>query len=709
MVQKDFKRAELPSRSKGLPLYCADSRDCWNNTQPFFPLFIEWEVQYFHIPFENWSLQYLEGKLLYGIKDGYSIGGMTDDVRILSGRSLLLPQASFSLRNLVLQLFKHTPADTLTRLGFDKATQDDLCNRLRAELPFVSCSLEGFLDHLLTKIHGMHVKPNIRKPTQIPMPHPDASKLGSDIGLTDDLLKFIASETAATPYGSLVDLPELDGHPSPFKPMVHGQFRFKKLNIVDKFGQVVSAIDPSSGRNFVAPCTSQYFSVQPLSEGNNSVANVVIPEASDKNEFVQLPPIINHEARMNSCFVVSDKGTWRPATEWENPIWGWIVLNYPDMSLQVFHADGSFFRELTAGERSASTDVKWKPFKAPGLTGGKNPQLDNFVTLLDSSQNLNDFFNMISDAQDTVPHTPASYADIRSAIVGRPLALVNTGWSIELANPPQVNQSSILTTPPGQNIVDCKFQVQFGDKERAFDGMVGFFDAGIGNRAQLDFSTIFTYYPSSATFTANTTTGVNKPPVTTNLTIDKYPKLQPFYISSLDASDASKYQNTWTNKLHILGMLMDPFLAIHAYSTVLPMASLKLPSWAIDAAVQKMSLFFKLGPLIIPEDVPSAYDSSLALKDGVDIAEFPVPAAPTIPIPISGTAQDWNYLQPYPANPKDSSKQPQYNAFRTAPSTTTTKVALPTAPYTAVEGYLHLAHPIVQPTAPGTSGGGAGS
>ena len=61
------------------------------------------------------------------------------------------------------------------------------------------------------------------------------------VGLDIDALRKIGVETDLTPYGSLVRLSDLQH--SAFKPVTHGQFRHTKLNIIDKFGQAVAAIE----------------------------------------------------------------------------------------------------------------------------------------------------------------------------------------------------------------------------------------------------------------------------------------------------------------------------------------------------------------------------------------------------------------------------------------------------------------------------------
>jgi len=43
-------------------------RDLWQNTQPWKPLFIEWEALYFHIPFEKWKFKEFPGYNTFGNK-----------------------------------------------------------------------------------------------------------------------------------------------------------------------------------------------------------------------------------------------------------------------------------------------------------------------------------------------------------------------------------------------------------------------------------------------------------------------------------------------------------------------------------------------------------------------------------------------------------------------------------------------------------------
>src|SRR5256885_7545347 len=60
-------------------------------------------------------------------------------------------------------------------------------------------------------------------------------------------------------------------------------------------------------------------------------------------------------------------------------------------------------------------------------------------------------------------------------------------------------------------------------------------------------------------------------------------------------------------------MVIDPYTALHAYSPMLPIKSLTLPPWTIQAAFQRMTAFFHLGPNLLSSDVPTPYDASRPL------------------------------------------------------------------------------------------------
>ena len=132
-----------------------------------------------------------------------------------------------------------------------------------------------------------------------------------------EFLERIQSETHATPYANFVEFgaDDLPAGGSPLKPATHGQLVFTKINIVDRFGQVVSVLDPSAkleGPAFkpqIYPCISENFACWPVldDEAATKTANAVIQDAPGKCAFVQISPRLNQDARMNVCFMVENR------------------------------------------------------------------------------------------------------------------------------------------------------------------------------------------------------------------------------------------------------------------------------------------------------------------------------------------------------------------------------------------------------------------
>ncbi|KAK6499506.1 hypothetical protein TWF506_004136 [Arthrobotrys conoides] len=693
-------------------------RDRWASTQPWFPLYVEWEAEYTHIPFESWEIMERpsrfpppDNKYTYGlILDVRDINKYKEDVRLVSGRNLILPQPSFNLKAQIEQLFSSVPPTELDKY-LDKSQREELKKNLD-KMAYLSCPLEGLTSHLTTTYSGNHVKPLVREPGVAPRPLRDARDAAIRIGLSMEKLALIDKESDPTPYGPNGSL--LDLHLPAFKPATHGQLRFRKINVVDKFGQAIHAIDPKAreGSLPVYPCVSEFYSPQPISE-SNGIPNVVDPSRSDKPghcEFIQLPPYINQPARLNCTFVMHDeKGEagsyWRPSLEWENPIWGWVVVNYVDQGLQLYQPDGTFYREVRVTQGSNGS-TKWLPFDHPKLTTeGKKSQLDRLIDELLSEDQiyLLSFVDMITDALDRTTVPPTSYGQFVNALVGRPLALVNMGWSLELAAAPKKTQSTLnnqknLSNPWGllpdpQNLKVYSFPVKFGDKGRANDGLVGYFNSfdQFTRRPEddLQLKKIYTY------FQKNPPEDPNKKSPIKIINNENYPHFKCWWLDLndknagfLDKDGHLEFERQKNKKLQVYGAIIDPFLPVTAYTSLLPVQSLKLPTWTWESALKKMTGFFHAGPIILDTDIPEFIPAKkLSSEDNQYLKNEPVEATAT-KIPALPVA-DWAWLQAYTEGfmALDISKEQG-------------KLNLEKGPKTAVEGYLQMRAPIVEDKQP---------
>ncbi|EGX44202.1 hypothetical protein AOL_s00210g74 [Orbilia oligospora ATCC 24927] len=731
---------------QGIKYVSKDSlwRDRWNDTQPWFPLFLEWEVEYTHIPFSEWDLSERRTKtssaqrLMYGIKPNNPLDPTKlTHRRTLSGRNLILPQATFSLQAKVDQLLSDTPQTKLR--DYLTSDQETTLRTDLHQLSFLSAPLSGFFDHLVTRYQGSHIKPNYRAPGKTLQPIAEA--VNDDAGFTPKVLNQISAESDLTPYGWSVPVPMNE---SPFKPVSHGQFRITKLNVIDKFGQAVHGVNPKplkTGPPNFYPCISDFYGVQ-YNDLEMADPNIVQKDPKGGCPFAQVSPLINQPARLNSCFVklevpddITPKHFWRPASEWENPIWGWVVVNYANLGVQLFLHDGTFYREIRFGGPTGTQKLPpWLPFAPPPLNTQQDPRTENlrqFADRLNDKGYLRGFVAMLTGAMKHSTVTPSAYAEFLNSVIGRPFALVNIGWSLELATTAFDNQSALNNTSSKNVLLEpsnshtqtqYEFPIKIGDKERAFDGLVGYFDTLKEPEPsnEVNFEKVYTFFTDKVaskfggpeTTQGDSSVTATGPDPRTPIDTTSFPKLKATYINplksyswfrtsepdGLSVDHATKYYREGTSNLKVFAAIADPFVPIHGYSSLLPIQELKLPSWTWQKALENMTAFFRVGPLIVTKDVPR-YNPKLRLKPGYDLQKDQMPETGTVPLPALDMAE-WVWLQPYITDDKEVIEKEKLDGRVFMPieiSKIDGRPKFEDAPYTAIEGFLQMKKPLVRP------------
>ena len=766
----------------------------WGNRNPFVPLFMEWEAVYYHVDnvkHDAWSVdvraspenprsqqvRYAPVNILRNDPSSQK------DTRTISGRVLVLPQPSFNLEATIKQVLGGTSPDmTLT----DEEVQELLANV--RNMQFISARLSGLTNHLLTRFEGAHVKPNVRDQGQTVIPLKAAVDAASPIHIDRSSLRLVDAQTALTPYGTSYDFANNN---FPFKPVTQGQLIFTKLNIVDKFGQAICIPTPRPRRKVpltvpsagIYPCLSDYLTPDVRDGKLNTVFDIPgsaigsgdpgHPEGDGEwplCQYMQLTPAINQDARINASFVIRDSDSsspspWRTvASDFEQPIWGWIVINYADQGLQFFLRDGTFYQEIRlGGANGTNTSSKYIPFKPPPLDpksstsfedAAANKQLDELIALFDKSPDyLQTFADMINGAIKTMPFPPGDYAAYANAVVGKPLALVNLGVSLELAAPAIIAQNTFgkakhrdptFTNASGDvddigrayqtDLESYSFPIKIGDASRIFDGVVCYFDADNSDpsvkppkptpetptttpfyRGKTNWSNLFTYREFLPRFDEIPT---SMTPKINPISPQTFPPIKPYYIhpniSSPPSSpptqtppiDAINIPKASASKLTVKTLLIDPYTPLHVYSPILPTATVQLPSWTVESALKKMNAFFRLGPMLLVQDVPKSIpvppvgtipptippigsppDSS---SGSVSTPTVPPPAEPHIvKLPISGRKGVWKWLQPYDTKPDDATALAEFATYDVEEDQGQVKFA--PGPYTFVEGYLLLA------------------
>jgi hypothetical protein len=421
-----------------------------------------------------------------------------------------------------------------------------------------------------------------------------------------------------------------------------------------------------------------------------------------------------------------------------------LTCSYVESALQLFLPDGTFYREIVLGGVNKDTvSPAFTPF-AKDVSESIPKQLDDLVTQLKDEDYLDAFFTMIDGAFANLPPTDDAYAQYMNSIIGKPLALVNAGFSLELGTPPLQNESTLNYTPVDRTLLPLNtpvlptgqdwnvqpvpagtlqysFKIKLGDDQRTYDGLVGYFKAFADDKSAFDISTIFTYW-NDPKF-PNTTVAIspgNYPPlaathVLPDMLVDSTTPLVGTKAKTREQIFAERNANISDN---VFACIVDPYTAMHIYTGILPIQSLKLPEWTMESAMNNMTAFFKVGPVLVTKDVP-AWNKDMPshiLKPTDPPGE--VLAGSEVAVPSIGKA-GWAWLQPYDepipkslagskANGKSGAvgssgdkidiKPPPYIAMGVGK--VDSRPRFEDSPYTVLEGYLRQTGPLMKPPAP---------
>jgi hypothetical protein len=137
-----------------------------------------------------------------------------------------------------------------------------------------------------------------------------------------------------------------------------------------------------------------------------------------------------------------------------------------------------FYTSIRFGGPNGTLEApKWAPFAAPAPDKANvvSQQLVDLINQMVGAPGdpktqayLHSMWDMIEKAIVTMPFPPSQYSAYANAIVGKPLALVNVGFSLELADPVmKARYSTKLKETPKKTEEDImssyEFPVKLGD------------------------------------------------------------------------------------------------------------------------------------------------------------------------------------------------------------------------------------------------------
>lgn len=482
---------------------------------PWSPLYMAWDISWYpsYTETDN-ALEHWEYKTTnYEYEWDNRVKPDSGTPVSFSGSTLITPKGAFALEA---ELDAYLDAT-----GKYKEMRDFL--ETTGNWDFLSQTISGWNDMLSGKNWN-----------QLNMPDPD-------------YLALIKEQTQLTPVP--------DEQINHFFPIRAGHFRINRLWIVDDFGQVFDPI-AAAGQS---PATFH----PALGPG--------LETATDKT-LIQMPPRITQPARLHFRFLPGEKGAaLTDLSGKENPVCGWLLPNHLDRGLMLYSSDGEVLAEIlltgTTGNLKLRLDYapgQNIPVGTPLAEVFTNEYLRGFVEGLfaqsDPARSFIALLEVIDETLWTVNPLGGRDSAYTAVLIGRPLALVRSGLSLELSGGKLYNEKwsdSGLKNSGGYET--NLLPVQIGNRHNPQDGTIGFF-------AGKDFSVFSTLLQEQAM----------PDPYIVNKRLDLYPD---------------------NNEREAI-LLVDPRGSFTAVPLVLPLTELVLSTAYIEQPMANMQVTFRTGPLL---------------------------------------------------------------------------------------------------------------
>jgi hypothetical protein len=537
--------------------------------QPWSPLVLLWDIVWYPINHDNggaplWSF---DGSDYQWNGEGFD---QKAPVWEYMGMIFMTPQASFNFRAQMEKFILENPNAEGVKKLYDFIEQID-------QWDFLSQSLAG-----LSPLMGLRdTNPNV--------------------SASLDQQQFFNSKTLADLVGSSATYAPSPGQPQPppfqpwppsgFQNWRAGQFVFRRLYVVDRFGQTCEVVNSTTQSGF-APVLSPSLVPQ----------HPVIP--NQPSRFVQLVPRLLQPGRLNFDFVSCSDDQYVLGYEpGVNPICAWLLHNLLDESIAAYDNRG----DILGGAWLATNDqnqqfVNWQA--APGSPYKTindlldNPDLAHLGQTLLALKELGpaafqSFIETIDEASWTISGGETTSDIGLTLLAGRPVAMARARLLFELDGPSITDPSWRYTFSPASNpATGWDFNIRLGETGMHQDGLIGYF---VGS----DYNQLFA------------------PDVPDNVP-------DPNYVIAVGNGSSLSLPFDGTTARYVT-LLMDPRSVTHATTGILPVINIGIPQTFVGEAFARMDVTFTVGPLLSdtitpvgPEgpEAPSIVMPRPSLKDG---------------------------------------------------------------------------------------------
>lgn len=514
----------------------ANDLSAWTQ-QPWTGLLMEWQVGYVAIPQQtngtpNWAFDGSDYRFT-GPYGGFGSDSLAPLQR-LGGIAPLTPEAQFAFGG-QLKRFVDTYVTGHPDAPLDAIAVGHLYDAIEAldGWKFMSQALTGF---------------------------------GDLVALIDTRAQTGPDSTVAAAVGSATNGVAYQPVPTyPFDALRRGQFVVQQLIVYDTFGQVLQVVGgtgTTDPQNFVPVLDSALVPEKPVITKNPA-------------RLIEVRPRLMQHARLDLSLV--DAGTDTPVAPGSSadPVIAWLLPNHLDAGVLLYAPDGTALGEVALrvdalGARAAI----WQPPPHSAITfadvTATAPILASIIS--DPAFVAEPAFSAFLDVIDTTLWSIdplGNRADQNmSVLIGRPLGLVRTALRLVLDGPPitDVSSWSSVWPPPTPEFLGYPFPVRLGDLASRQDGVIGLWR----DKAYAAFDSVAA--PETGQTYIRQVGPVGQP------TGQNYPTLT-------FGDTAPTYVN----------LLLDPRAAAHAFTGILPMATVAVPATFVDKALSALELTFTIG------------------------------------------------------------------------------------------------------------------
>jgi hypothetical protein len=575
--------------------------------QPWVPVLLDWQVTVVAQPAyaQNHAsvLEFQQNQWAFDGTD-WQWTGTTDpgafnfgaSSMVLTGRTFVTPQLNFAL------------ADQL----------DTYVNTHKFRDPALEALLEG-LDEKLDALRSSDVLSQRLSGVRAQMIQHDLTAATPPAGPVGDALQGQRYQGFPLPYPDPVDY---INHPVwDFAPAAGSFVTIDRLEIIDFTGRAVD-LTLANGSTAVprkgVPNENWFYPI--AGRGLKSPTQkdpVPYPgqSANPTERMIQLPPRLAQDAQVSFRAIANDLSCADvDLVAGANPVCGWIVPDHLDRSLAVYAPDGTPWGQLYLSKHATGYQVAWQPDptnpQAPA-SPGEIPN-DYAAAMLGSLYERNDAGAALSDLLLVIDETlwgiepggPSKDQDL-SVLVGRPLAIVRTEVALKLRGTAAVSQdwwnmfdADWTSWPASQpaslaeldgGIRDLSWPVRLGDPALRDDGLIGYFaDAAEGPTG-----------PAASTWDSFAV--VNRPAGMASSFLKAIGQ-DAGYVQVRFTDDRVADPDPALQQAQRLTMFVDPRAAVHAFTGLLPVTSLRLDDRFVTAALQALNYLFRAGPFLTSPD-----------------------------------------------------------------------------------------------------------